>query len=118
MPAVTTFEFSSAEEVINEGGNQNCKFCKNDILCSEDHLRVRHINFAIYYECSGSIRFTIPCFCAALDQKSTPKNAWLGLQCQIKRKLTNLLHSLQLLGVKVVVWSVLTAPGNFLMRLI
>ncbi|XP_031436483.1 uncharacterized protein LOC105909398 [Clupea harengus] len=59
----TCFEFTSEEEL--GGGTDNCKYCRKVVMCTAEHMRFRHLKNAIYFESSGRIKFTIPCFCGS-----------------------------------------------------
>ncbi|XP_076132941.1 uncharacterized protein LOC143114989 [Alosa pseudoharengus] len=45
-------------------GTENCRYCRQTVLCTEEHVQLRHLKYAIYFENNSVFKFTIPCFCA------------------------------------------------------
>lgn len=52
-------ELSTKENEVLRRSTEQCKFCRNTVLCTPKHMRNRHVNLAIHYESNGVSEYTV-----------------------------------------------------------
>ncbi|XP_016324893.1 uncharacterized protein LOC107675163 [Sinocyclocheilus anshuiensis] len=64
MTAERVFVFVDEEELFSVTKDLDCLYCRIPVTASKQHLRKKHLRFAIYYKDSGLGKFSIPCYCS------------------------------------------------------
>ncbi|XP_016105452.1 uncharacterized protein [Sinocyclocheilus grahami] len=64
MSAERAFVFVDEEELFSVTKDLDCLYCRIPVTASKQHLRKKHLRFAIYYKDSGLGKFSIPCYCS------------------------------------------------------